>query len=71
MLVGATPVAMSGWIRHRDWRRSYIPIVMGISREQGFLFSSSVIAVGLVMLVALLALSVLLWNFGISPQYTY
>ncbi len=47
-----------------------IPAFMGISREEGFMFSSSVLAVGLVVLVAMLAISVLLWGFGIGPVYT-
>lgn len=47
-----------------------LPIMMGISKERGFLFSSAVLAVGLVMLVGLLAASVILWSWGVGPVLT-
>jgi len=47
-----------------------VPIMMGISREQGFLFSSAVLAVGLVTLVAVLAATVVLWGMGFGPVFT-
>ncbi|MDX1488624.1 MAG: YIP1 family protein, partial [Acidiferrobacterales bacterium] len=47
-----------------------VPIMMGISKERGFLFSSAVLAVGLVMLVGLLAASVILWSMGAGPAFT-
>jgi hypothetical protein len=47
-----------------------VPIMMGISKERGFLFSSAVLAVGLVMLVGLLAASVILWSLGAGPAFT-
>lgn len=49
---------------------SGVPIMMGISKERGFLFSSAVLAVGLVMLVGLLAASVILWSMGAGPAFT-
>ena len=48
-----------------------IPTFMNIPKEEGFLFSSSVLAVGLVVLVAMIALSVVLWGSGIGPVYRY
>ena len=42
----------------------------GGSEERGFLFSSAVLAVGLVMLVGVLAASAILWGFGLGPSYT-
>jgi hypothetical protein len=47
-----------------------IPIVMEIAQEQGFLFASSLLTVGLVMLVGMLAITVLLWGFGFGPAFT-
>jgi hypothetical protein len=47
-----------------------VPVMMDIPVERGFLLSSAVMGVGLVMLVAVLAASVILWAFGIGPQYT-
>ncbi|AMO74984.1 MULTISPECIES: Yip1 family protein [Pseudomonas] len=47
-----------------------IPTFMNIPKDEGFLFSSSVLAVGLVVLVAMIALSVILWGSGVGPEYT-
>lgn len=44
-----------------------VPIVMAIPPERGFLFSSAVVGFGLVALVALLAVTVLLWSIGFEP----
>ncbi len=45
------------------------PIMMEISPERGVLFSSAVIAVGLVMVVALMGATVILWSMGAAPQF--
>ncbi len=45
--------------------------VMRVSSERGFLYASAVFAVALVSFVALLCATVLLWEFGPSPEYTY
>lgn len=47
-----------------------LPILMKIPEDRGFMFASSVLTVGLVMLVGLLALSVVIWSVGIGPVYT-
>lgn len=47
-----------------------VPIVMQIPSERGFLFSSAVLAVALVALVGLLASTVVLWSYGISPGFS-
>ena len=46
-----------------------VPIMMEISLERGFLFSSAVLAVGLVALVGLLVSTVMLWSFGLGPSF--
>ena len=46
-----------------------VPVMMGISEERGFLFSSSVLAVGLVALVSVLAATAILWSSGFAPQF--
>lgn len=46
-----------------------IPILMNINKDQAFMFASSVITVGLVMLVIVRIGSVLLWSMGIGPVY--
>ena len=47
-----------------------VPEMMEIPPERGFLFSSAVMGFGLVALVALLAISVLLWSSGLGPSFT-
>lgn len=48
---------------------SGVPTMMDMSPEKGFLFSSAVLAVGLVALVGLLASTVVLWSFGLGPAF--
>lgn len=43
------------------------PTFMDIPSDEGFLFSSSVLAVGLVVLVAIMAVAVTLWGLGLGP----
>jgi hypothetical protein len=50
---------------------SGLPIMMEIPTERGFLYSSAVLAVGLVALVSLLAMTALLWGMGLQPVFTY
>ncbi len=47
-----------------------LPILMKIPEDRGFMFASSVLTIGLVMLVALLAISVVIWSIGFGPVYT-
>lgn len=45
--------------------------VMEVVPERAFLYSSAVFAVALVSFVALLGATVVLWDFGPAPEYTY
>ncbi len=47
-----------------------IPIVMDIPEERGFLFSSAVLGVALVILICLMVGSVILWDLGAGPAFT-
>jgi hypothetical protein len=47
-----------------------IPIVMHIPEERGFLFASAVIAVCLVIFIAIMGATVLLWEMGATPVFT-
>jgi hypothetical protein len=47
-----------------------IPIVYDMPRERGFLFASATVAVGLVLVVALLGATVMLWEMGATPIFT-
>lgn len=49
---------------------SGVPIMMDISEDKGFLMSSALLAIGMVALVSLLAITALMWGFGFSPQFT-
>ncbi|WP_298441201.1 Yip1 family protein [uncultured Ferrimonas sp.] len=48
---------------------SGVPIIMNIPEERGFIYASSVVTCGLVLLVALMAGSVILWGHGFGPSY--
>lgn len=47
-----------------------VPIVMEIPKERGFLFASAMVAVGLVLCVALMGATVILWELGAMPVFT-
>jgi len=49
---------------------SGIPIFMKIPEDEGFIYASSILTIGLVMLVSLMAITVLIWSFGFGPVYT-
>lgn len=63
LLVGLPALAYTVYLLYLG-----VPIMMDISPERGFLFASAVLAVGLVMLVAVLAATVILWASGFGPE---
>ncbi len=46
-----------------------VPIMMEVNKEQGFLFSSAILALGLVALVGLIVVTVSFWGFGAGPDF--
>jgi len=48
---------------------SGVPIMMNIPEEKGFIYSSSVVTCGLVLLVGIMAFSVVMWSMGFGPEY--
>lgn len=46
-----------------------VPIMMDVSKDRGFLFSSAILTVGLISLVGLLAVTVSMWSFGLGPDF--
>ena len=66
MLIGLPALAYTVYLLY-----SGLPIMMEIPAEKGFLYSSAVLAVGLIALVALLATTALLWGLGLQPVFTY
>lgn len=65
MLLGLPALAYTVYLLY-----SGLPIMMEIPAERGFLYSSAVLAVGLVSLVSLLAMTALLWGMGLQPVFT-
>ena len=65
LLVGVAAVSWSVYLMYLG-----IPIIMKIPEERGFLFSSAVIAMSLVILICLMVGSVILWDFGAAPAFT-
>jgi hypothetical protein len=46
-----------------------IPILMNIPKEQAFMYATSVVTVGLVLVVTILVATVVIWGMGIGPVY--
>ncbi len=65
MLIGVTAVCWAVYLMYLG-----IPIVMNIPEERGFLFSSAILAIAMVILICLMVGSVILWDFGAAPAFT-
>ncbi len=65
MLVVMIAVAYSVYLLYEG-----IPILMKIPPEKGFMFASSVLTVGLVMMVGMMAITVIIWAVGVGPVFT-
>ncbi|RDV24297.1 YIP1 family protein [Alteromonas aestuariivivens] len=50
---------------------SGVPILMHMHQDKGFIYSSSVVTCGLVLLVILMASTVILWSMGLGPVYVH
>jgi len=46
-----------------------IPILMNLEKEQAFMYATSVVTIGLVLMVVVRVGSVLLWGLGVGPVY--
>ncbi|MFC3117116.1 Yip1 family protein [Cellvibrio fontiphilus] len=64
MLVGIGAVFYTVYLLYTG-----IPIFMKIPEDEGFVYASSILTIGLVMFVALMAITVLIWSFGFGPAY--
>jgi hypothetical protein len=64
MLAGLAAAAYAVYLLYEG-----LPILMKIPEERGFMFASAVLTVGLVMFVALMAMSVVIWSIGVGPVY--
>ncbi|WP_445946063.1 Yip1 family protein [Shewanella sp.] len=63
MLIGLIGVTYSVYLLYAG-----VPIIMNIPEEKGFIYASSVVTAGLVLLVALMGSSVILWSLGFGPM---
>ncbi|WP_166423167.1 Yip1 family protein [Paraglaciecola sp. 20A4] len=65
MLVGLIGLTYSVYLLYTG-----TPILMHIPEEKGFIYASSVVTSGLVLLTILMAASVILWSMGMGPVFT-
>jgi hypothetical protein len=66
MSVGFLGLAYSVYLLY-----SGVPILMHIPEDKGFIYASSVVTCGLILLVILMASTVLLWSIGLGPIYMH
>jgi Yip1 domain len=64
MLAGVVAVGWSVYLLYEG-----LPILMKIPEGRGFMFATSILTVGLCMLVGLFAISVIVWSIGIGPEF--
>ncbi len=48
---------------------SGVPIMMDIPEEKGFIYASSVVTCGLILMVTILAATAMMWTSGFGPEY--
>ncbi len=65
LLVGIVAVSWSLYLLYVG-----VPIVMKQPKERGFLYSSAIVGVALVMLICIMVGSVIVWDFGAAPVFT-
>lgn len=65
LLIGVVAISWAVYLMYLG-----IPIVMHIPQERGFLFASAVLAIALVVLVSIMVVSILAWDFGAAPAFT-
>jgi len=64
VLAGLAAVSYSIYLLY-----SGVPIMMNIPEEKGFIYSSSVVTCGLVLLVGIMVFSVIMLGMGLGPEY--
>jgi hypothetical protein len=65
LIIGVVAVSWAVYLMYLG-----IPIVMDIPQERGFLFSSAILAIALVILVSIMVVSILAWDYGAAPAFT-
>lgn len=65
LLIGVVAISWAVYLMYLG-----IPIMMNIPEERGFLFSSAVLAIAMVVLVSIMVISILAWDYGAAPAFT-
>ena len=66
MLVGLAGLSYSVYLLYVG-----VPILMHIPEERGFIYASSVVTCGLILLVCVLTATAILWSSGFQPVFTH
>ena len=64
ILAGTVASSATAYLLYRG-----LPGFMNIPKEQGFIYSSSILCIGLVVLVSIMITTVIFWGMGIGPEY--
>lgn len=65
VLVGMGAVAYTIYLLYTG-----VPVIMKVPEDRGFFFASSILTVGLVVLVGMLAVTAALWSTVLTPWFT-
>lgn len=66
MLVGFAALAYSVYLLYAG-----VPILMHIPEERGFIYASSVVTCGLILLVCIMTSFAIFWSSGYAPAFTH
>jgi len=66
MLVGLAGLSYSVYLLYVG-----VPILMHIPEERGFIYASSVVTCGLILLVCVLTATAIMWSSGFAPVFTH
>ena len=64
IVAGTVGASASAWLLYTG-----LPTFMKIPKEQGFIYASSVLCIGLVVLVSIMITTVIFWGMGVGPEY--
>lgn len=64
LLAGTLATSASAWLLYTG-----LAPFMKIPKEQGFIYASAILCIGLVILVALMITTVIFWGMGMGPEY--
>lgn len=46
-----------------------VPILMSLDKDRAFMYSSSIVTVGLVLMVTAMIATVIIWGMGLGPVF--